>query len=448
VAVAIFEVLVMSCGDCEQSSLAPGTGSSTGEVGRCTESCRSLRIVEAEWDCNSDDNHVRCGDDATMRAVVRGPGSRSGETVDFVVTHRHTSQQIHSAQDDTRRHRAEAIWIAQKQCDVWDNPEAFFTARAGGDSRNSSNLSFHRYPDFSEENVQLEGLDNPRIDLSFTEGEYILGVKIYLIPRSASRRNAHDTLTIEELAEINASVDPAEASPEHQQWAEDMQERIQAVFQDRWVLHRRNCQREDDCDCPVSYHCCKFPLKVQVQLLHYSDHEGDLNTVEVWNNLAHVANVWPNNGRDSTFDWYRGWSSADPCEEHQRGFRDDCEACQQLQAEGSENPCSRHMYHVARESCQACREIFRNRQALTLAHEVGHYLGFYDEYPQSEGGRTHPNAGLNEQVRWQTQASSNLMGLSADGGSVGEGIPSYYFEPFREFFSKRMDEEFDFIPAS
>ncbi len=166
----------MSCGNCEQSSLAPGTGSSTEDVGRCIESCRSLRVVEVEWECSSEDDHVRCGDDVGMLAVVRGPGSRQGETVDFTVSHSHTSQEVDSTQGDTRRHRTEAVWTAQKQCDVWGDPEAFLTARAGGDSRNSGNLSFHRYPDFSEENVQLEELDNPRIDLSFAEGEYTLGV--------------------------------------------------------------------------------------------------------------------------------------------------------------------------------------------------------------------------------------------------------------------------------
>lgn len=410
----------------EQGRLPPAAGRDT-EAETIAESCPSLRVVEAEWECDADDDCVRCGDNVTMVAVVRGPGSSDGVGVAFTVKHRHGNEEIDSADDDTREHRARAVWLSQKQCNVWDTPEVFFTARAGGDSRDSGNLSFHRYRDFTQNDIPSEGLDNQIVDVSFTGGEFILKVDIYVIPRAADRPQAHEQLSPERIAEINASIDPIEATSqlysEQMSWASDMQGRIEAVFRDRWVLHRGDCRRGASCDCPATYRCCKFPLKVQVRLRSYRDLRGGaIDLSGLWNNSPdHVANVWPNNGRDSTFDWYTGYSGVDHCPEH-TPFADPL--------------------------CDACKIVHLDRQAQVLAHEVGHYLGFYDEYPSSEGGRTNPDARPGQQDKWSTEARGNLMGLDAGGGSVGDNLPMYYFEPFRAFFSQRMGEHFVLIPGS
>ena len=58
-------------------------------------------------------------------------------------------------------------------------------------------------------------------------------------------------------------------------------------------------------------------------------------------------------------------------------------------------------------------------------------MGFYDEYPASQLGRTHPEAGTSPD-NWQTNAPGHLMGLGADGGDVGDQIPPYYFEDYSD----------------
>ncbi len=408
-----------------QGRLPPAAGRDT-ETETIAEPCPSLRVVEAEWECDADDDRVRCGDNVAMVAVVRGPGSSDGVGVAFTVKHRHGNEEIDSADDDTREHRARAVWLSQKQCAVWETPEVFFTARAGGDSRDSGNLSFHRYRDSTENDIPSEGLDNQLVDVSFTGGEFILKVDIYIIPRADSRPDSDVAQSSDQIAAINAAHGPAEAASElyseQMSWASDMQGRIEDVFRDRWVLHRGDCQRGASCDCPATYHCCKFPLKVQVRLRSYRELRGGaIDLTRPWNNMPeHVVNVWPNDGRDSTYDWYTGYAGADFCDEH-RPF--------------------------AHADCPACRNIHRDRQAQVLAHEVGHYLGFYDEYPSAEGGRTNPDARPGQQDKWSTDARGNLMGLSADGGSVGDALPMYYFEPFRAFFSQRMGEHFVLIPG-
>ena len=72
-------------------------------------------------------------------------------------------------------------------------------------------------------------------------------------------------------------------------------------------------------------------------------------------------------------------------------------------------------------------------------------MGFYDEYPPSRDGRTHPEAGTSPD-KWQTNAPGHLMGLGGHGEEVGTEIMSYYFEEFRAEFSQHIGEYFDLIP--
>jgi len=440
----------MSCGNCEQTTLPPPTGSTTEEVGREAESCARLRVVEARWECSLEENVVRCGDEVTLQATVRGPGSRSNEPVDFVVTHCHGGEQITTFQDETRRHRAEATWISQKQCEVSDEQAVRFTARADGSSRDADYLSFHRYEDFEERAVQVDGgLDRPCVDLAFTrDREFTITVKIFLIPREprgGERPEVDEALPYAETAPAINESEPIGEAPSNET-LETLSSRIEAVYRDQWILHRHDCQRGEACDCPVSYRCCKFPLKVRVEILDYRStrdpqHDRDggrpFNTVQTWLNLEHVVNLWTGRGRDSTYDWYREPSPGDPCDAHRAGKRNDCEACQSLEGDLA---CENHRYGYAHGDCEKCQGIQQYNQARIHAHEVGHYMGFYDEYPD---GRTNNEHG----TPWQTNASGNLMALSRDGRSVGRDVPAYYFEWFRDFFSKRMGEEFDLIAA-
>jgi hypothetical protein len=63
----------------------------------------------------------------------------------------------------------------------------------------------------------------------------------------------------------------------------------------------------------------------------------------------------------------------------------------------------------------------------TYAHEVGHLLGFYDEYA---GGANGPSP-------WQIQAGV-LM-------ATGARIPNYYYGDFRRWYRQRTGEAWDYL---
>ncbi|SPD72186.1 hypothetical protein PITCH_A1260009 [uncultured Desulfobacterium sp.] len=433
----------MSCGHCG-SSLAPAAGSDTEELRREQEHCGDWRVVDARWE--AEEEPVRCGDNVLMKARVRGDGSRNDAPVEFVVKHCHGQRSVAHGNSHTERHRAQIIWPSKKPCARMGQPEVFFTAEAGGDHCDSEQLSFHNYADFGRETFRVGGPQPGDVQIEFRNGEFIITVTAYLISRAENRPEADPSVPwAQSAADINRRIPIGD--PISNDVLTEHANRIEAIYANKLLLHRRNCQRGEDCDCDPSFRCCKFPLVVKVRLLNHTAVSG-INTVEVWNNSYHVANFWPDYDRDSTYDWFNGWHTGDPCPAHQRGFHDDCQACLENQTRtGGRNPCSHHQWGLADEDCADCREIRHGVQSLALAHEVGHYMGFYDEYPESQSGRVHPQAGTSPNF-WQTNAPGHLMGLGADGGNVGDQLTAYYFEAFQAEFSQRMGEEFDFIPDS
>lgn len=142
---------------------------------------------------------------------------------------------------------------------------------------------------------------------------------------------------------------------------EKIRTRVDAVFNRRYDYHRAGCKRGDACACIPGNRCCKFPFRVNVQFI---DTIGD---------YIHEVNYWPGAGRADAENWFR--------EEWPPGG--------------------------------------------VYAHEVGHLMGFYDEYP--EGG-TGPDP-------WQRNASQSLMGAGYD-------VYEYHIEEFRSWLASRLGEEF------
>ena len=66
------------------------------------------------------------------------------------------------------------------------------------------------------------------------------------------------------------------------------------------------------------------------------------------------------------------------------------------------------------------------------AHEVGHLLGWYDEYPE----------GANGPSPWQSSRAGALMHYSDDGNT---SIPRFYYNGFKRHFQTRMGEEWESV---
>lgn len=143
-----------------------------------------------------------------------------------------------------------------------------------------------------------------------------------------------------------------------------MKETIEKVYCDEQQLHRDGCGRSDGCDCDIRNNCCKFKVKVVVEF------------VETSGPVIHEVDLWPGTGRASSNSWYR----------------------------------------------------IESRPGKSWAHEVGHLMGFYDEY--SSGATGNPP--------WQRSSSSSIMGSGTD-------VYDYHLEEFRAWFVAQAKEEFKLL---
>jgi hypothetical protein len=74
---------------------------------------------------------------------------------------------------------------------------------------------------------------------------------------------------------------------------------------------------------------------------------------------------------------------------------------------------------------------YRTSSAKTMAHEVGHVMGFYDEY--TDGATASPS-----DPDWVQNSTTSLMGY-------GEEVYDYYLEEFRAWFVGQAGEEFQLL---
>jgi hypothetical protein len=69
-----------------------------------------------------------------------------------------------------------------------------------------------------------------------------------------------------------------------------------------------------------------------------------------------------------------------------------------------------------------------SRPGKSWAHEVGHLMGFYDEY----------SSGATGAAPWRPDVPSSIMG---DGTTIFD----YHIEEFRAWYSGRAGEQFDLV---
>lgn len=343
---------------------------SGGEVGGTSESCQK-QLLNARWATNP----VKCGDSARMLAdTVNIP---AGTPATFAVKELDNST-ITTENANTEASSVEGEWISEKTNLEWNGGEVKFKVATSGLTADSQedHLSFHRYPDIAR--ASLSGrMSSP--------------------PGSASPRFGWDKKVYIEFTDRKLTltvkvhlINRTQPKPEREKKEslgdyrtrcnnvpvggpvpdaakQDIKTTVESVYIDQWDVHRDACQRGDDCSCDRIFKCCIFELEVILEL------------VETSGSMIHEVNLWPQSGRANSSNWHR----------------------------------------------------IESRPGKSWAHEVGHLMGFYDEY--AEGATGSPP--------WQPSVPASIMGS-------GTTVFDYHIEEFRAWFSSQIGETFNLVRYS
>ncbi|MBM4330025.1 MAG: hypothetical protein FJ117_02175 [Deltaproteobacteria bacterium] len=343
-----------------------GCGSSTRRVGETSEPCGEPQLINARWR----EETVKCGDEAGMLAeTVNIP---AGTDATFTLKRTSDNGTITSETSNTQPSSVTGTWISQKPSDTWNGAEVKFTAAAAGlraDSRDAQ-LSFHRYANIAQATISGRMASTNREGKNFGWDKK---VHIEFTDRQMVLTvKVHFLNRTQPRPERGKKEEPADyrtrceavpiGGPVPEDVKQNIKNTIEGVYREQLHLHRHDCRRGNACNCNLRYQCCKFKVEVRAEFVETS---GD---------MIHEVNLWPGSARANSNHWHR----------------------------------------------------IESRPGKTWAHELGHLMGFYDEYPEGATGSP----------PWQPDVEDSLMGSGTD-------VYDYHLEEFRSWFCTQSSEQFD-----
>lgn len=348
----------MPLAGCSQSRRPTTDQEEATPTSEATGSC-PRRIIHARWESTP----VKCGDEARMLADTEHIPAETPAT--FTIKKIADDGTITTVNNNTAASSVEGVWESQKPSDTWNGAELKFTVSAGGVQADSEeeHLSFHRYPDIDRQtrshNRSPVGYAafTGRYTIEFTVRQLIIKVRVKLLNKQAARP-----------ANRANYAGVANGPPVSDAQKRLMKRRIERKLSRRLDLHRWDCARENDCNCPRDYKCCKFEVIIRVYFVENNEH--------------HVVNLWPGSSRHDCENWH----------------------------------------------------VTESREGLSWAHETGHLLGWYDEYP--DGGLA--PAADNPRGRWQNDRPRGIMG-------PGSLVYWDHLEDLRSWFVSRSGENWRLI---
>ncbi len=335
-------------------------------LGSPVESCPK-ELINARWEQET----VKCGDNAGMLADT--VNIAAGVNATFTITAASGGGTVATEISTTMPSSVRGTWLSKKSTSVWNNPEDRFSVTADGLTAQSQDpqLSIHIYPDIAQASL-TRTLQAPPGSSNFRWDEKVhiefTNRKLILTVkvRLLNRtQNRPERGKKESYADYEARCNEIPVSGAVPDASkQSIKSTVEGVYRDQWNVHRRNCGRGSACDCDRAKKCCKFEIEVRLEF------------VETAGSMVNDVNMWPGTGRADSANWHR----------------------------------------------------IESRPGKSWAHEVGHLMGFYDEY--SEGATGSPP--------WRPNVPSSIMGS-------GTEVLDYHLEEFRAWFSGQAGEEFNLL---
>ncbi len=322
------------------------------------------QLINARWSPTT----VKCGDVAQMLADTQGIAAGVAAT--------YTVQKLDNSAVTTLNVPTDASsitrpWTSQKPDNTWGHPEIKFTVAADGLTANSQDpqLSFHSYPNIARTPLTQDLVANPpyvvrqRVMAELTDRVLLIHVPIKIrkcdkLPPRRKNETWNDWAARWNPAPYRAGQDDLSAADKT-----NLKNAIEGHYRQKKALHRTACARHaGGCSDPVSRKCCKFEIQV---LVHFYD-LGDATAPAI----APTVNYWNDTERANAANWF-----------------------------ATDFPGS----------------------IWVFAHEVGHLIGFYDEYT---GGATDTTPGTS----WQNAQAFTIPNLM--NGQSPQRLENYYFAYF------------------
>lgn len=341
--------------------------------GKCVKSSKAgcaKKLFNARWETSP----VKCGDPARMAAD--GEGLTAGGPATFTIKKTSDGGTAATANSSAAPSSVSGAWVSKKPDATWSGSgELKFTVVADGLTAASKDphLAFHKYPDIAQASLSRE-LQSPvapaEARYKWTERVFIelTDRKLILTVKVRLKNRSESRPERGKKESYGDYVARCESVPLGgaipEAAKQGIKSAVEGVYKEKWDAHRKDCGRGAACDCDRAKKCCKFEIAV---VLEFTDTAGAMVT---------DVNLWPGTGRADSANWYRTES----------------------------------------------------RPGKSWAHEVGHLMGFYDEYAEGATGNS----------PWQPNVPASIMGS-------GTSILIYHLEEFRAWLSTQEGEQFDLI---
>lgn len=175
-------------------------------------------------------------------------------------------------------------WIARKKGVEWGKPEVLISAEAAGAKASGENkFKLKRLPDYAKETKTIPCTSGifgwtGKFDIEFKGGILHITTKVKLINRLGAKPGPSDPM-------------PAAGEPVTDEDKADIKKDVESKLTGKWFMHRKNCDRNKACDCDEKNGCCKFRVRVHLELVESGEH--------------HVVNLFQGPGRANASNWTR-----------------------------------------------------------------------------------------------------------------------------------------------
>jgi hypothetical protein len=352
-----------------QNAGSPANAAGIESQGNVVVARPARPAAELIWMKWSASDKVCCGD--AVKLAIRTRNTQRGDVLRTLSSRTDTKDLaiVDGLTVDLTSDRIEAWWLTR-----WNHPysEKFDIiaeqVSMKGPERSENALHCQSVPTTKMINVGPKDVRLPRFDFDKDKNQWVhVKNTRWRLRYQYEIGVSHGSLrVIRALAfELSPGTNPVDTAT-FRRWKAE----IETIWNNKFYFHRIDCRRGDRCDCPQAG-CCKYPLSITVGA---GGRHGTvkLNTGGPKRENARKQGLW--------------WSS--------------------------------HTWWTE----------FGDARTVVRAHEFGHLIGLYDEYPGGAGDPAGPWGG---QPTAETRASNSIMGR-------GTAVYERHVQRFLEWFESNV----------